>query len=198
MLTATVKSIVGMGCGLFLLAGCAGLSPSPADFETSSLRQVREATHGRFADVPGTPPPGTAVASDETLDECQFATSNQAGYDDIHEQYRCTLTRQIVFVSSDPSGAGLGVTSDIQATVFEANGLKSESPLGATSTATLIATQESAYAFEMRPVYQQASQVLSRQRQADNALFANLASAQQAALVLTLRDQYFDSDSARP
>jgi hypothetical protein len=169
---------------------------SASDFETSSLGQVREATHSRLADVPGTPPPGAVVASDERLDECQLALSNQSGFDDIHEQYRCVLTRQIVFVATDPSGAGLEVTSDMQAMVFEANGLKSGAPFGATSTATLIATQETAYAFELRPVYQRDSRVLSRERQADKPLLANLASAQQAAIVLTLRDEYFDSDSA--
>lgn len=194
MFKATVKNVAGIGCGLLLLAGCAVPSKSAADFETSSLSQVREATHSRFADIPGTPPPGTIVASDETRDECQFGTSNQPGYDDIHESYRCALTRQIVFVSLDSSGAGLEVTSNIQATVFEANGLKPEAPFGAGSAATLIAAQDSAYATTMKPVYEQASQLLSRQRQADDALLVNLASGQQAALVLNIRDQYFDSD----
>jgi hypothetical protein len=196
MTNKTVGGIAGVGCGLLLLAGCASPPNSASDFETSSLGQVREATHSRLADVPGTPPSGAVVASDEILDECQLAWNNQPGYHDIHYQYRCVLTRQIVFVSTDPSGAGLEVTSDMQAMVFEANGLKSEAPFGATSTATLIATQETAYAFELRPVYQRDSRVLSRERQADKPLLANLASAQQAAIVLTLRDEYFDSDSA--
>lgn len=195
MLNATVKSIAGMGCALFLLAGCAIPSKSASDFETSSLKQAREATHSRLADIQGTPPPGTIVASDETLDECQLAISNQSGYDDIHEQYRCTLTRQIVFVSSALSGPSLESSLDIQAIVFEANGLKSEKPFGATSAATLTATRESAYAFELRPVYEQESRVLSRERRADKALLASLASEQQTALVLTLRNEYFDSDS---
>jgi len=195
MRNATVKNMGGISCVLFLLAGCADLSKSASDFETSSLRQARETAHSRLADVPGTPPPDTVVASDETLDECQLATSNQAGYDDIHEQYRCTLTRQIVFVSSNPSETGLEATSQIQAMVFEANGLKSEAPFGASSTATIIATQESVYVSELRPEYQRESRVLSRQREADKALLSSLASSQEAALVLTIRDKYFDSDS---
>jgi hypothetical protein len=193
MPNATVTSIVGIGCALLLVAGCAVPAKSASDFETPSLRQVREATHSRLADVPGTPQPGAAVASDETLDECQLALSNQPGYDDIHEQYRCNLTRQIVFVSTD--GADLGVTTEMQAMVFEANGLKSGAPFGAASAATVIATRESAYAAPMRPVFQQASRVVGREREADDALLASLASAERAALVLTLRDQYFDSDS---
>ena len=195
MASATVKSIAGIGCGLFLLAGCAVPPKSVSDYETSALRHAREETHSRLADVPGTPPPGTVVASDETLDECQFATSNQPGYDDIRESYRCALTRQIVFVSPDAASAGLEVTSDIQAMVFEANGLTSEAPFGASSTASIIATQESVYASELRPEYQRESRVLSRQREADKALLSSLASSQEAALVLTIRDKYFDSDS---
>ena len=195
MPNATLTSIVGIGCGLLLLAGCAVPVKSASDFETPSFRQVREATHSRFVDVPGRPPPGAAVASDETLDECQLALSNQPGYDDIHEQYRCTLTRQIVFVSTNSSSADLEVTSEMQAMVFEANGLESGAPFGAASAATVIATRESAYAAPMRPVFQQASRVLGREREADDALLASLASAERAALVLTLRDQYFDSDS---
>jgi len=196
MLNATVKCVAGIGCGLFLLAGCAIPAKSASDFETSSLGQLREATHGRLADVPGTPPPGAAVASDETLDECQLGVSNQPGFDDTHEQYRCALTRQIVFVSLDPSGAGLEGASDMQATVFEANGLTSEAPFGATSAATVIATQEFAYAAPLRPVFEHGGRVLSRQREADDTLLASLASTQQAAIVLTLHDRYFDSDSA--
>ena len=194
MASATVKSIAGIGCGLFLLAGCAVPPKSLSDFETSSLRQVREATHSRLADVPGTPPPETTVASDETLDECQLGFHYQPGYDDIVESYRCALTRQIVFVSPDAASAGLEVTSDIQAMVFEANGLKSEAPFGASSTATLLATQEPSYADPMRLEFGRETRALSREREADDALLASLASGQQAAFVLTVRDEYFNSD----
>jgi hypothetical protein len=186
--------MVGIGCGLFLLAGCAVPPKSVSDFETAALRQVREATHDRLADVPGTPPPGTAVASDETLDECQLGFNYQPGFDDIVESYRCALTRQLVFVSSDPAGAGLEVTSDTQAMVFEANGLKSDAPFGARSTATFMATQEPSYAAPMRLEFGRETRALSRQREADNALLESLASAQQAAFVLTVRDEYFNSD----
>jgi hypothetical protein len=140
------------------------------------------------------PPPGTTVASDETLDECQLGFNYQPGLDDILETYRCVLSRQLVFVRSDPAGASLEVTSDIQAAVFKANGLKSEAPFGAGSAATFMATQDPSYAAPMRLQFGRETRALSREREADAALLAGLASAQQAAFVLTVRDEYFNSD----
>jgi hypothetical protein len=134
------------------------------------------------------------VASDETLDECQFGFHYQPGYDDIVETYRCALTRQLVFVSADPAGAGLAVTPDIQSMVFEANGLESEAPFGSSSTATFIVTLEPSYAGPMKLEFGKGTRALSRQREADEALLANLAPAQHAATVLTVRDEYFNSE----
>jgi len=187
------KSLAILTCGLFGLTACANPTPTAAEYETASLEHAREATHNKFARIPGVPPAGTIVASDETLDECELALSNQSGYQDTHEQYRCALIRQIVFVSTDPTGP-VEPAELVEADVFEANGLSSTMPFGPASIASLARTDDAAYAAPLKPTFGNASKVLDQQRDENAGLLAGLATGQESALVLILQERYFDSD----
>jgi hypothetical protein len=104
-------------------SGCSSAPDTVEEFETERLEKVRSEALTRMAGFVPESMDGSAVVTDETADECQLARANQQGFDDVYEQYRCVVTRQVTFGSEQAGWLAGAELSDVAEELLRLNDL---------------------------------------------------------------------------